>query len=141
MAIGLNRDELVHLFNERSETFKKQMLKRVEGWTAPLQIQTQAPLGGLINLGEIPEFKAWLADVAMESSFHGIDAFIDTVTMDAPEISELESLRKDKEALQQCLNYAYSYIKELGGTIHPIEWPEYESYGDDDTLPWSTSPH
>ena len=61
----------------------------------------------------------------------------DNLTMDSPNTSTLDSIRKDNEILQQRLNHAYQYIEELGGTVHPTEWPEYNS---EDTLPWSTSP-
>lgn len=138
MAIGLNRDDLLDLFEERRETFKQQFIKIVEGWEAPLKIQAETTIDGSLNLSDIPEFRKWLGNVAIQASIHGVTAFIDTVTMDSPELSKLESLRKDNEALQQRLNYAYQYIEELGGTIQPTDWPEYNS---DDTLPWSTSPH
>ena len=104
----------------------------------PLSFQVQIPDGNSLYLEDAPEFRKWMGDLAVKAAMHGIGAFIDTLTMDSPNTSTLESLRKDNEALQQRLSDAYRYIKELGGTIQPTDWPGYDS---SDTLPWSTSPH
>ena len=138
MAVGLNRDDLLELFKERRETFKQQFTKCVDGWELPLKFQTETRPGGSLNLMKIPEFRKWVGDVAIQASIFGVEAFINTLTMDSPELSESESLRKDNAALRQSLKDAYRYIVQLGGTIHPTDWPEYDL---DDTLPWSSSPH
>ena len=132
-----NRAELVSIMDKRSDVFAAALKNRVKKWNSPLRFQITATDNGEVDIGAIPEFKEWLGDVAITASVHGVAAFIDILTMDSPNTSTLESLQKDNEALRLLLKDAYLHIEELGGTIHPTDWPEYDS---EDTLPWSTSP-
>ena len=134
---GFNKAELIGVMDEHSDAFAKALKKQVEGWESPLRFQIPATENSEVNLNEIPAFQEWLTSVAIQSSLHGVVAFIDVLTMDSPNTSTLESLQKDNETLRLRLKDAYLYIQQLGGTIHPTDWPEYNS---EDTLPWSTSP-
>ena len=137
MAIEITREDLFTLFDERKEFFKDSLRERNKDTYIPLRFQLPLTSGKSINLNDAPEYKEFIGVLAAKAAMNGVEAFIDIVTMDSPIPSTLESLRKSNEVLQRRLHDANLYIEELGGTIHPTDWPEYNS---EDTLPWSTSP-
>ena len=53
------------------------------------------------------------------------------------DVAANQTLRRENDILRKRIEDAYRYISQLGGTVEPINWPQYDS---GDSLPWSKSP-